>query len=186
MKPILWENKKELAKKLVSLQNYTDTVFIQLNRPRNIYGKDSTAIYSFLAATFKYTEVLKPIYSDENKIYLQLAGKPNDEFTKLYKGLLVAEQGSFIIGENKNGMVIPEELGFHQAYNNEGKLQIVYVKERVGSRQKSFDEAKPELISEYQSYLEKEWIKQLKQENTVKINTKLLEKLKSELESKNL
>ncbi len=83
-------------------------------------------------------------------------------------------------------MIIPKELGYHKSFNNDGKLQIIQVKKDIKSRLKSYEEAKPELITEYQNYLEKNWIEQLKKENTVKINTELLEKLKSEFESENL
>ncbi len=184
--PVVYENKTSLSSKLKELKVFSDTIYVQLKRPTVLKATDSTAIYSTLQSTFINREMMKPIYSEENKIYLQLYGKPSIEFSKIYKGLIAAEQKILTIGEKENGMVIPEKPGYYQAFNNEGKLQILQVKRILKSLPRTFEEAKPDLISEYQNFLESRWIEQLNKENTVKVNTELLEKLKSEFESENL
>ncbi len=80
--PILYENKLLLTKKLKALSKFDDTIYVRLERPAKIKAADSIAIYSVLKSTFKNTEPLKPIYSNENKIYLQLFGKPGPNLVK--------------------------------------------------------------------------------------------------------
>lgn len=66
---------------------------------------------------------------------------------------------------------IPWATGMHLVENN-NLHYLVNVKEIVGPGRKTFEEARPEVISDYQAFLEKEWIEALKRKYPVKINKK--------------
>ncbi|MBK6267047.1 peptidylprolyl isomerase [Marivirga sp. S37H4] len=184
--PIEWQNKKELNAKIDLLKWFSDTVYVQLKGPKQMVKSDSILIFSTLSSTFKKMESMDPIYSDENKIYLHLLSKANDGLLKIYNNLNTVQSGEYVIGETISGMTVPKDRGHHQSFNNDGHYQIINVKESIPERLKTFEESKPELISDYQTHLENEWIEQLKQENKVIVNKVLLQKLKREAEEQNL
>lgn len=184
--PIIYRNKASLTAALDSLQRYSDTIFVQVEKPASISKADSLQLYSTLKSTINQMELLNPINSDENKIYLHLLGRANDNLLNIYQGLEAVRSGNFSEGETLLGVKMPAEKGFHQSFNNNGDYQLIFVKDKVSARLKTFEESKPELITDYQNYLENKWIEQLKQENQVTINQELLDKLKSEVEEQNL
>jgi peptidyl-prolyl cis-trans isomerase SurA len=66
---------------------------------------------------------------------------------------------------------IPWKTGVHSGQNN-NLHYLVNVKAILPPGSKSFDEARAEVISDYQTYLEKQWIASLKKAHTVKVNKK--------------
>jgi len=68
------------------------------------------------------------------------------------------------------------------AVENNGTQYLVHVKSMVSPGALSFEEARTSVVSDYQDYLEKTWIEQLKKKYPVKVNVKtknyVLEKLK--------
>jgi peptidyl-prolyl cis-trans isomerase SurA len=68
------------------------------------------------------------------------------------------------------------------AEENNGTQYLVHVKSIVPPGALSFEEARTSVISDYQDYLEKNWIEQLRKKYPVKVNAKVknyvLEKLK--------
>ncbi|PTB96797.1 hypothetical protein C9994_05640 [Marivirga lumbricoides] len=180
--PILYTNKASITKALDSLKKYSDTIFVQVERPVMMKKADSLQLYTTLKTTINQMELLNPINSGENKIYLHFLGRATEELLKVYDGLKAVKSGEFSEEEKLYGMKIPSKTGLSQSFNNNGDLQLIFVKEKVSARLKSFEESKPELITDYQNYLENKWIEQLKQENQVTINQELLDQLKSEVE----
>jgi peptidyl-prolyl cis-trans isomerase SurA len=61
--------------------------------------------------------------------------------------------------------------GIYQAENN-GLFYLVSIKEILPPGPKSFDDARASVISDYQNYLEKEWLTKLRAKYTVKVNEK--------------
>jgi peptidyl-prolyl cis-trans isomerase SurA len=59
-----------------------------------------------------------------------------------------------------------------QAAENNGVHYIVGVEDILPPGPKTFEEARPEVISDYQSHLEKKWIDELKKKHPVKVNKK--------------
>ncbi|HYC86153.1 MAG TPA: hypothetical protein VEB86_13065, partial [Chryseosolibacter sp.] len=61
--------------------------------------------------------------------------------------------------------------GIHLAENN-NLHYLVHVKSIVPPGLKTFNEARPEVISDYQNFLEKKWVAQLKKKYAIKFNKK--------------
>lgn len=73
--------------------------------------------------------------------------------------------------------------GLHVADNN-SMHYLVAVKALLPPGNKSFDEARSSVISDYQNFLEKEWIEKLKKKYPVKVNKKGKQKLLEQLVKK--
>ncbi len=64
--------------------------------------------------------------------------------------------------------------GANAPYEFEGKYYVVKVNEKLQPEQKEFSEAKGAITSDYQNYLEKEWINELYSKHRIVVNTKNL------------
>lgn len=73
--------------------------------------------------------------------------------------------------------------GFYQSENN-GMFYLVHIKEILPPGPKSFDDARASVISDYQNYLEKEWLAKLHSKFTVKVNEKGKQYVLTQLEKK--
>lgn len=58
---------------------------------------------------------------------------------------------------------------------------LVYINEEISPYIQSFDEVKGAVINDYQDDLEKQWLKELRAKYKVEVNTKILKKVKKEL-----
>lgn len=63
----------------------------------------------------------------------------------------------------------PLTVGVNKPYSFEGKYYVVNVKEMIDSSQKELNEAKGLITSDYQNYLEKEWMTSLEQKHSIKV-----------------
>jgi len=66
---------------------------------------------------------------------------------------------------------VPWTAGIHPSENN-GMYYLAWLKEILPAGDMSFEEARPTVISDYQTYLEKSWLDQLRKKYPVKINEK--------------
>ncbi len=81
---------------------------------------------------------------------------------------------NFRVYERKENKVIDRiswSTGLHEA-ESDGLFYLVEVKRLVPPGTRSFDEARAQVISDYQDYLEKNWVRQLREKYKVKINNK--------------
>ena len=78
---------------------------------------------------------------------------------------------------------IPWEKGIYQTQNNE-MFYLAWIKEVLPAGKMSFEEARPTIVSDFQNYLEAEWIKQLRKKYSVKINAKGKNYILEQLEKK--
>ncbi len=81
------------------------------------------------------------------------------------------EKGVFQKGDRPVLANVGWAPGIHTAENN-GMYYLVRIFELLGPGPLAFEEARAAVISEYQNYLEKMWVDQLKKKYTVKINEK--------------
>ncbi len=86
-------------------------------------------------------------------------------------------------GSNELIDQLEKETGFSKTISKDGRYIIVKIENIVPAGQKSFDEARGAIISDYQNYLEKEWIAELKKEYDIIINEPVLENTIDLLES---
>jgi peptidyl-prolyl cis-trans isomerase SurA len=91
------------------------------------------------------------------------------------------ESGFFKKDEKAILSKIPWSEGMHPAENN-GIYYLAWLKSILPAGNMSFEEARPAVISDYQNFLEKGWVDQLKKKYSVKVNEKgkqyILQKLK--------
>jgi peptidyl-prolyl cis-trans isomerase SurA len=82
-----------------------------------------------------------------------------------------AESGYFKREDKPVLQKVPWERGLHSVENN-GIYYLAWLKDILPPGPMSFEEARPSVISDYQTSLEKIWVSQLKKKYPVKINEK--------------
>ncbi|HYG03662.1 MAG TPA: peptidylprolyl isomerase [Chryseosolibacter sp.] len=120
-------------------------------------------IYS--STTQQHVESLKSAV--ESKDSIKAAGIVTD--LKIRK-----ESGAFEKADRQVLNKIDWKPGVHFSENNDLHYLVV-IRKMLPPGLKTFDEARPEVISDYQNYLEKEWVSALKKKHKVKINKKGVE-----------
>ncbi|MFN8355473.1 MAG: peptidylprolyl isomerase [Spirosomataceae bacterium] len=83
--------------------------------------------------------------------------------------------GYFKKGDNKIMDGIPWKIG-PQAFEKSGRFYDIIIKKIDTPRSKTLDEARGAVINDYQNYLEKEWVAQLRKQYPVIINEEELKK----------
>lgn len=92
-----------------------------------------------------------------------------DEFISKHK--VKTETGYFKRNERAVLEKVPWTKGVHSAENN-GIYYLAWLKDILPPGPMSFEEARPAIISDYQTFLEKKWVAQLKKKYSVKVNEK--------------
>ncbi len=93
----------------------------------------------------------------------------------------ILTQGKFELSNKNlpNGFIKKE--GISQTYENGTTSTVVYVKEILPPMQKSLEDVRGRLVSDYQIKVEEDWMKSLRAKYNVKVNKKVLKKIKKEL-----
>jgi len=176
--------KNETLDSLIMLYNKFDSSTII------IYADSSSlesilfnAITSFLndhsipkeSISVKIEDVLK------NKIRLQLNSKSKKSLEYLYNqesalNLQVTEQ-LFERGDNQLIDSIQWERGIYELNLNDS-YTIILINEILDQQPKKLKDVKGLVISDYQNYLEKNWIENLRKEYSIEINSVTLDKIK--------
>jgi peptidyl-prolyl cis-trans isomerase SurA len=173
------------SKNLTKLINTNDSigqqVYIYLSLPTNISKNDSIKVFKDLNQTFNNMEVVKLIYSDENKIYLQLLSEANELLAKNNERIESASSENIDVTQNSiwNNK---KEGDYIKNVTKNGLIELNYVLKSYPPKQKPFDAAKGALMEDYQKHLENEWLIELKKKYSVEINKPVLDKLKTEIE----
>jgi peptidyl-prolyl cis-trans isomerase SurA len=107
--------------------------------------------------------------------------KKADEFVSAKK--MKVESGYFKRADKAILQKVPWEKGVYSAENN-GMYYLAWLKDILPPGPMSFEEARPAIISDYQAFLEKMWLEQLKKRYTVKVNEKGKQYILQRLESK--
>jgi peptidyl-prolyl cis-trans isomerase SurA len=116
----------------------------------------------YSSATAADLETLRPVVqkADEPKIQEMVSTKRIKSESGFYK-----KEDKAILGK------ISWTEGVHSAENN-GMYYLAWLKNILPPGPMSFEEARPAVISDYQTYLEKSWIEGLKKKYPVKVNEK--------------
>jgi peptidyl-prolyl cis-trans isomerase SurA len=85
-------------------------------------------------------------------------------------------EGIFSKGDNEVVDKVTWKSGYYELSHN-GQMYYVDIQDVKEPRQKVYDEARGYVINDYQKYLEKQWVDELRKKYTVEINNKELEKL---------
>lgn len=156
-------------------------VFISLILPKNINKNDSIKLFEDLNQTFSNMEVVKLIYSDENKIYLQLLSEANRLLAENNERIESASTDIIDVSENSKWNN-KNEGDYIKNVDKNGMIELNFIINSYPPKQKTFDEAKAELMEDYQKHLENQWLNELKKKYSVSVNELVLNKLKSEIE----
>lgn len=124
-------------------------------------GERARASFYFTASN-AFVAKLKPLLQagDEKAI---------NEFVAQNK--LKTETGYYKKEEKTILQKVPWAAGVHSTENN-GMYYLVWIRNILAPGAMSFEEARPAVISDYQTYLEKNWVQQLKKKYSVKVNEK--------------
>jgi peptidyl-prolyl cis-trans isomerase SurA len=94
------------------------------------------------------------------------------------KSLLTMQEGIFEKGQQSLIDKTPWVEGVSENTTNpDGSITFVHVKKVIPPTPKSLEEARGFIVSDYQEYLEKEWIKNLREKYPVGVNTSVFDTL---------
>ncbi len=90
-------------------------------------------------------------------------------------GSITLKQGKFVKGDNEYVDKTPWAKGFGNDVKKDNQVILVEIKDVLPPQSKSLDEAKGLITADYQSYLEKSWIQELRSKYPVKVNVEVLQ-----------
>ena len=112
----------------------------------------------------------------ENKTGIQIKSELNTNKIKaiLTEGVYEIDSENFPEGfqPKKGTTTVVAENGAHK---------VIYVKEIIPAGPKKLEDIRGKVLNDYQNYLEKQWIAELRSKYPIQINKKVLKKLKKEL-----
>ncbi|MBL1280519.1 MAG: peptidylprolyl isomerase [Fluviicola sp.] len=143
--------------------------FFNKNKTNYIWGKridadiyeiykseDADKAYSLLQNdTISGSAVVKAINGDSELNIRKRSGKFDLEKTHYLKGTSLSK-------------------GLNKAFEVDGKFYVIKVNELLDSSPKEFSECKGAVTSDYQNYLEVEWLKELAAKHKIEVNTEAL------------
>ncbi|WP_296620065.1 peptidylprolyl isomerase [Marivirga sp.] len=176
-----YDNPQNLIKKIKLNDSIQEKIYFSLKLPKNIDKNDSVKLFEDLNQTFSNMEVVNLIYSDENKIYLQLLSEANELLALNNKRIESASTEIIELTENSKWNNKNEGYYIKNVTKN-GLIELKYALKSYPPMQKTFDESRPELMEDFQKHLESEWLKELKQKYDVTVNEKVLNKINTEIE----
>lgn len=147
--------------------NYYNTNINKFKQEESIVGK--------IFSAEKKSDIKKA-----HKVELSNFGKTEKEATNkmLNVNLLAVESGKFNSKNNRLPKNYKMKKGVSDIFEENGKYYFVVANEYVADGTLSLDDAKQSVIYEYQQDFEKQWLKSLKENAKVEINTAVLKQLK--------
>jgi peptidyl-prolyl cis-trans isomerase SurA len=117
-----------------------------------------------------------------NNISIQLNSRSKKSLEYLYNKesalTLSVEEGRYEKGDNQLVDGLDWQKGIYHI-ENAGNHYLILIEEVLKPQSKMLNEIKGTVISDYQNYLEKSWIKELKDKFDVQINNRTLEQIKT-------
>jgi peptidyl-prolyl cis-trans isomerase SurA len=162
--------KDEKAGLALKRANHIADTLVSLGVERSrIMVKDSGKA-GFLATPDDSRRVSFKVYSNSAKIMERLSNANEPLSLQVTDGLFRKEENKVIdqLKDWKQG---------NYTVDNNGRINYVVVEAIEAPREKTFDEARGAVISDYQNFLEKQWIDGMKAIHPVKIDETLVKKL---------
>lgn len=91
------------------------------------------------------------------------------------------ETKKYLKGENEVADKVEWKKGISKNISLNGRVQFVQIIEVIAPAYKTLDDSRGLITSDYQNFLEKEWIKSLRSKTNVEVNKKILKEIKSEV-----
>lgn len=165
----------DLTDKMVWTKAVTDTAglerFHQANKNKYMW-KERLHVYTVTCIDAK---------AKANAMKMARAGKSNDEIAaklnKKIKGSVAFESSKFEKGANQAMDKLWNTKGVVDLPNENNNFRFQIVAGVVAPEPKTLKEARGMATSDYQTYLEKEWIEELKRKYPVKVNEPALDQL---------
>ena len=114
----------------------------------------------------------KKLTSDDVKINEMIAKLSKDSAAVEYK------KDKFLMGDNKLIDKIKWQEGVSENVKDGNNLSIVIVNKKLAPEPKTLNEAKGIITADYQNYLEKEWLKSLRQKYSFTVNKEVFDSIK--------
>lgn len=171
----------DLTEKEVWRKSVTDTIGLQAYYDDNKEGyqwKERYKAYIIDAATAKQAKKsAKQLKKGVEMLEVERAMNEESELNvKIDSNVYEAGTNTLIDSSEK-------EIGFTKPIEKDGRYFVVGITEIIPAGTKSFEEARGLVISDYQKYLEDQWIKNLKESYEVEVNQDVLEKVVQKLEA---
>lgn len=143
--------------------------YFEQNRSKYMWGNRVDAVVYECLNQKIADQVYKMIQNDtiNSKHVLDVVNKDSELNLRVRTNKFDAEQTNFIKDRNLN-------LGINKPFELDGKIYVVKVNEKLAPKNKEFNEAKGAATSDYQNYLEKEWLAELTKKHTIKIYDSVL------------
>jgi peptidyl-prolyl cis-trans isomerase SurA len=174
------------------MREYRDGILLFDLTDRKVWSKavkDSTGLEDFYQkkkANYKWSErVNAVVYTCGNKDVAtkvrkmlkdknMTTSKITDEINKDSQLNLTIKDGKFSKGDNESVDTVKWVKGLSPDIEKNGQIVFVDIKEILPSEPKTLEESKGLVTSDYQNYLEKSWIEQLRKKYPYKVNEEVL------------
>jgi len=136
--------------------------YFEQNRSKYMWGNRLDAVVYECANQQIADQVYKMILNDtiNSKHVLEVINKDSELNLRVRTNKFDREQTSFLKDRNLN-------VGVNKSYEFDGKIYVVKVNEKLPPANKEFSEAKGAVTSDYQNYLEVEWLAELAKKHPI-------------------
>jgi peptidyl-prolyl cis-trans isomerase SurA len=151
------------------------------------FGQATEILQYFKNLGIPDSSILQAMIPDENIIRLKVNSNSKKSLEYLYNQestlTLRVEEGLFEKGDNQAVDSVSWEIGISEL-EKDGNYYLVSIMDVLAPASKELSEVKGSVISDYQNYLEKTWIQELKRTFKVDINNSTLEQIKTQFKKK--
>ncbi len=143
--------------------------FFENNRDKYMWGNRVDAVVYECSNQKIADQVFKMIQNDtiNSKHVLDVINKDSELNLRVRTNKFDTESTPFLKDRILN-------KGANKSFEFDGKIYVIKVDEKLSPRPKEFNEAKGAVTSDYQNYLEKEWLEELNKKHKVKIYESVL------------
>ncbi|NND62789.1 MAG: peptidylprolyl isomerase [Flavobacteriaceae bacterium] len=159
------------------LDSVGQEAFFAKNRS-NYLWKQRATIESYAATSAKLAKQIQQLLKEGKSVE-----EVKETINKDDKVYVIVTEGTFEEGAKELPDGFKFEEGISDTYMMNNAHVIIKVKEVLAPGPKELDDVRGRVMSDYQNYLETEWMQSLKEKYTVEVNKKVLKRIKKELDS---